>query len=100
MTKSAQPEQSRCTNCGGSDFESGWVHQWGYNSLLRYSPFHRNSMVGLAGSRVTSRRCLTCNQITFFCDQSPMARFSLRALLIAMTLVAIVLGLAAWAMKN
>lgn len=99
MAESPPPEQSKCTCCGGVEFESGWVHHWGYYSYLRYTPWERFAIwrLGSSGWRVKSRRCLNCNQITFFCDPHPPLRFSLRTLLIATTLVAVVLGLVVWA---
>jgi hypothetical protein len=93
----ADVEKWNCSNCGGDEFEWGRVHHWGYGSFLRYSP----PIWGRSERRVRSRRCLKCNQITFYCDPSePAAQFSLRTLLLVVTLTAVTLGLFAYMERN
>ena len=92
MNDNTHKVQQKCTNCGGVEFDDGWVHVWGNSSLLRYSPFQRHSFSMVFGERVTTKRCLNCNQLTFFCGARPQWRFSVRDLLFVMTLIAAVLG--------
>jgi len=84
-------EPANCINCGDSKFEWGWVHMRGTNSGLLYSHMNEGWIVGMTGRQLKSRRCLSCNHLTFSCNthRSPSIRFSLRALLIVTTLVAI-----------
>ena len=88
----AQP--TKCSSCGGTDFESGWVHHLGYYTFLRFERQDKYHFLQPPGIRVKSKRCLTCNQVTFLCDPAHSSlRFSLRTLLIVTTLVALALGL-------
>jgi hypothetical protein len=101
MMEKSEVEEWICSNCGGNKFEWGWVHHWGYGSFLRYSPLAQYSIWGRSGQRVKSRRCINCNQITFYCDPSePAIQFSLRTLLIVITLIAAALGLFAYMVRN
>src|SRR5690242_9388777 len=87
----AEGSPPRCSNChddNEDNFEWGWVRHIGYGSYLRYSPLNKFSLWGGFSHRVLSRRCLKCNQISFFYDPKPVARFGLRALFIATTVLA------------
>ena len=78
------------------------MHSLGVKSSLLYSQMHEGWIIGVIGRRLKSRRCLGCNQLTFFCntDRSPSMQFSLRTLLIATTLVAVGLGLIVYAVRS
>jgi hypothetical protein len=101
-TENTQSDHVKCANCGASKFEWGWMHNRGTNQYELYSQMDESGIVGITGRVVKSRRCLTCNHIALFCDPHyrpliVLPRFSLRTLLIATTLVAVVLGLIVWA---
>jgi hypothetical protein len=100
-----QAEPAKCTNCGGSEFEWGWVHPRSFPHDLIYSQMDESRIMGRKGWRVKSRRCQSCNHIAFFCDtqRSPLIlwpRFSLRALLVATTIIAMALALIIYASRN
>src|SRR5262245_48286972 len=92
MTKS-ESAKSTCSNCGGTEFESGYIHHGGVGRFLHYSSSLMRAWFGLPEWRVTPRRCLNCNQLTFTCEPRPPLQFGLRAMLIAITLICVFLGL-------
>ena len=97
MTDDEPTEAANCTHCGASDFEWGWVHGRSSTAPLLYSETKSGKFFGITGMRVKSWRCLACNQLAFFCDTEPWpVRFNLRTLFIAMTVIAVVLGLLAF----
>ncbi len=68
MMNNTEAEPGKCANCGGSEFEWGWVHPRGVIGFLIYSEIDEGRALGITGRRVKSRRCLSCNQIALFCD--------------------------------
>jgi len=98
MTQHVEAEYGRCTNCGATEFEWGWVHERGITLLYPlYSKIEGVGYFGLSGLRVKARRCLQCNHIALFAMERRKWRFSLRTLLIVTTVVAVVLGLIVYA---
>src|SRR6476620_7151769 len=91
MTKSVS-EKLKCSNCGGTEFENGYLHY----GFLHYSSSAMRAWFGWADWRVRPRRCLNCNQLTFTCEPRPLLRFGLRAMLIAITLMCVMMGLIAY----
>jgi hypothetical protein len=92
MTES-ESEQSKCSNCGGTEFENGYLHHGGVGRFLHFSSSVMRAWFGLPEWRVRPKRCLNCNQLTFFCEPRPPLRFGLRAMLIAITLICVIMGL-------
>ena len=103
-TENAHAEQVKCINCGATDFEWGWVHNRGAIHYELFSQMDEGWILGQRGRAVKSRRCLRCNHIALFCDPQfhrliRLPRFSLRSLLIGMTLIAVLLGAVIYAAK-
>ncbi len=50
MIEDPPAKQTKCSNCGGTDFEWGWGHHWGYYTFLRYRPLAKYNFFGVQGN--------------------------------------------------
>src|SRR5437868_6978973 len=68
MMQNAEARKVACANCGGGEFEWGWAHSRGMKQFLLYSNDDESRWWPFIGRQIRCRRCIGCNQITFFCD--------------------------------
>jgi len=62
----AMNDRDECPNCGGTDFDRGWVHAPGHAKEILYSPRDESSWWGFRGHRIVARRCLACGHLDLF----------------------------------
>jgi len=102
MAKSHLAKPATCPNCGGNEFDWGWIHQRGFNRSVLFSKRNEGWIFGWIGRPIQARRCVDCEHIAFFCDptRGPWPRFSLRAMLVVTTIVAILAALITMAARG
>ena len=64
--KQENAHRAACQNCGGSDFEWGWIHPTALDRQIKYTTDRKSSWLGLAGINLKARRCTGCGHLELF----------------------------------